>query len=67
MRTPAHATRGFAVLVVLVMSFVLCLILTTLMTVTYALHADNRRAKAALQERADSLVLPGPGTGHTRK
>ncbi len=42
-------------LVVLVMSFILSLMLTTLMTVTYTLHADNRRAKAVLQERANDL------------
>lgn len=54
---------GFAVLVVLVMSFVLSLMLTTLMTVTYTLHSDNRRAKAVLQRRADGLRVDAEHTG----
>jgi len=53
--TTESGKKGFAMLVVLVMSFILSLMLTTLMTVTYTLHADNRRAKAVLQERANDL------------
>jgi hypothetical protein len=59
MKADRSTNAGFAVLVVLVMSFILSVMLTTLMTVTYTLHADNRRAEAVLQERADELEATG--------
>ncbi len=48
---------GFVLLTMLVFATLLSLLLTTALTVSYRLHADNRRAKQRLQTQAGEVPL----------